>query len=558
MNKRTIRKINKLLLNLDTEKIYSGYNPINNEYSLSYFKKVEKVLSKSAGDSKVLLTLMSELLYKENLHELIILLYMGYRVFYDINILNEKNKNGENFIQVAINTGYDHIFIENLLKKFGKNNLGCSIDCNTEDKYGNTIMHTSLLNNHHFFDYFAILNALHKYTNFNQYNHLNNKNESIVDLIEKKYNDPIFIDVNNFSVYTRVSDKECLLSLFYNINFDLFMKQLTDDVSKNNKLIAENMEYSDYLGEHHKLYNLKFPHQLLHLCVAKKYDDEKFVLTSIKRLIATGKMDVNYLENNLDIVSVAIINGYSDEFVINLIKELFNTNFDKKHYFQIMYSAIYLSNIIKRNVYEIYELLNKNGFNLIDEEPLINDSLICLPKDKINTPLTSLTSYSSSWLLVENTIIVHGYGLLAIQREDNIAQFLKKIIESLKEYNIDIEIDNLREYDECYRNCVKLQECLKKEPRYMNRKLNISKSIAKIINNKYRNSIMHFDSSKLKDELIKTLDIIYRHRNDLEFIFFNICFDDCQVFESDILYDYESSGEFELTLKQLTKKHMKN
>ena len=144
---------------------------------------------------------MSAILNEKNLLELIILLYMGYRVFYDINILNEKNKNGENFIQVAINTGYNDTFIENLLKTFGKNNLGCSIDCNTKDIYGNTIMHTSLISNHHFFDYFTLLNALHKYTNFNQYSHLNNRNESIVDLVEKKYSDSIFINVNSFSSF---------------------------------------------------------------------------------------------------------------------------------------------------------------------------------------------------------------------------------------------------------------------------------------------------------------------------------------------------------------------
>lgn len=549
MDKRQIKKINKLLSNLNIEKITS-------DYSLLYFKKIEKVINKYIGYNKILLTLVSEKFDENKMFELIKLLEIGFRDFYDIDILNETNENNENFIQIAIKTGYSAAFIKKLLQSFGKNETDYCINCNNVDNFGNTIMHTALLSdNKEFFGDIMILNALHKFTNFNQYHYLNNDNKNIIDLLEekhkslgsKKYND-------SFHLYLEYINHCQVVTLFYNINFDLFMKELTDDVKENIKLIHEKLDFTDYLGDIHKLYDLKFPHQLLHLSVNKKYKDEDLVLKTIKRLIETGKMDVNYLENGIDIVSVAIINGYSNEFVLELIKELSNTNFDKKYYFQIMCSAIYLSKHIKRDVYLIYELLCENGFNLVNEERLIDENLLNLASDNHNKTLDYLDM--DRCLCWSNSAASFRYidSLLELQRENNIADFLKQVIAGFKTYNIDIKIDNLKDYDECYLIYVKLEKLLSKETDYMDRKVNTIKSVVNIINEKYEDSAMYFNSEKLKDELITTFKLILNNYNNKEFINDKMSL----IYENDwFVYD-DYVLDSESIPKQMVKKYIKN
>lgn len=554
MDKKGIKRINKLLLHLDVEKIDS-------EYSLLYFKKVEKVIDKNIGNNKILLTLVSEKFDENKMFELIKLLHMGFRDFYNIDILNETNENGENFIQRAIKTGYSAEFIEKLLKEFGKSETDYFIDCSNTDKFGNTIMHTALIfEDQKEFDYFTLLNALYKFTNFDQQRSVSDDAYygSIRYLLEKKYNllGSKGYNSDQFSDYLRYVGFNQVISLFYNINFDLFMKQLTDDVDSNIKLIDKKIDYPDMLGSHHKKYDLKFPHQLLHLCVNKKYD-EQLVLKSIKRLIATGKMDVNYLENGLDIVSVAIINGYSNNFVIELIKELSNTDFDKKYYFQIMCSAIYLSKNIKRDCYEIYEFLCENGFNLINEEKLIDENLLNLADDDNKVPLEILDLDRTLCWTNSAASFRYGNSLLELQRENNIAVFLKKIIACFKTYNIDIKIDNLKDYDECYRYYVTLQNYLLKCPCYKNIKLNMIKSIVDIINKKYVDSIMCFNSENLKEELINTFDLILKHRDDEKFINNNMFFVNYDVYKSIEPWFVEELNSVS-SVKEMVKKYIKN
>ena len=561
MDKKGIKRINKLLVHLDIEKI-------NSDYSLLYFKKIEKVIDKNIGNNKILLILVSEKFDENKMFELIKLLHMGFRDFYNIDILNETNEIGENFIQVAIKTGYSAEFIEKLLKEFGKSKTGYDyfVNCNITDIFGNTIIHTALLNDEqvNFSDYFTLLNALHKFTNFNQhtnynlYDGVNIFSERPIDLLEKKYNllGSKGYNGENFSDYLNYTALNHVISLFYNINFDLFMKQLTDDVDSNIKLIDKKIDYPDMLGSHHKKYDLKFPHQLLHLCVDKKYSDEDLVLKSIKRLIATGKMDVNYLENGLDIVSVAIINGFSNKFVIDLIKELSNTNFDKKYYFQIMCSAIYLSEMKKSDILKIYNLLVDNGFNLIYEKRLIDKKILNLSSDNIGETLGMLLLLCNP----EYYPLNEEAAMDILQRENNIATFLKKIIACFKTYNIDLKIDNLRDYDECYRRYVALEKYLLKEPKYVMRRFNLIKSIVDIINKKYVDSIMYFNSENLKDELINTFDLILEHHADETFLNENMFFIDSNVYKGIEPWFVEDGLELESasSVKELVKKYKKN
>lgn len=559
MDKKGIKRINKLLVHLDIEKI-------NSDYSLLYFKKIEKVIDKNIGNNKILLILVSEKFDENKMFELIKLLHMGFRDFYNIDILNETNENGENFIQVAIKTGYSAEFIEKLLKEFGKSKTGYDyfVNCNITDIFGNTIIHTALLNDEqvNFSDYFTLLNALHKFTNFNQhtnynlYDGVNIFSERPIDLLEKKYNllGSKGYNGENFSDYLNYTALNHVISLFYNINFDLFMKQLTDDVDSNIKLIDKKIDYPDMLGSHHKKYDLKFPHQLLHLCVDKKYSDEDLVLKSIKRLIATGKMDVNYLENGLDIVSVAIINGFSNKFVIDLIKELSNTNFDKKYYFQIMCSAIYLSKNTKRDFYQIYEFLCENGFSLINEARLIDEKLLNIENDNNKEKLDILDVNRKLCWTNSAASFRYIYGLEQLQRENNIADFLKKIIAGFKTYNIDVKINNLKDYDECYMYYITLQKYLVKCPGYKNIKFNIIKSIVDIINKKYVDSIMCFNSEKLKEELMNACKLILEHCDDMDFInnIMSLNSEDDWFIYDDYKLDSESIA------KQMVKKYMKN
>ena len=523
MNNRVVKKINNILLNFDK-------NKAEGDYELLYYQKIEKKLKRYIGkevnrytcQEPLLLILMAEKLEETNLLSLIKLLYEGNKNFYCIDILNQKNKNGENFIQVAIKSGYSSSFIISILETFCNKKEKVLVDCNTVDNDGNTIIHTILkfrklpIPNDNALSFFFdadTLNVLLNKTNFDLSKHA----DSVFELANSIF-EPILAYDNAFD---KVVIKG-ILTLLYSDHFIHFMNLLTDDKNENIKLIDKNLSFENttlYTVPTSEVYKIANKNQLLYLCINKKYEDEELVLKSIKRLIETGIVDVNILKNDLDIISIAINNGYSDVFILKLINELVNYNFDKKYFYQIMYSSIYTSPIY-RDVYYIYKRLCYHGFNLVNEKTIIDKSKLKLDWTYTYKSLEELERKCRLFVPTDKSEFVRRNGLEVIARENEIAQFLKSLIYHLELLGCKYSVQSIKDYDYPYRMYKNVKRVLDDMYSSTNKSINLYKLIANIIYKKQSENINFIETNINSNDLTYAINYIImnyiQHKKTIE------------------------------------------
>lgn len=135
------------------------------------------------------------------------------------------------------------------------------------------------------------------------------------------------------------------------------LEKMTDNVHSNLKKLKKafgSLEYRDCDNQ-----------SLLHILVDNKYDEGKCFL-AIKSLLKKGLSPNLKADFNYNFIQTALYAGYSEEFIINIIKESLKYNLYINHIDSdkdtIMHTAIYSDDYLGE-VYNIYELLCDNGFD---------------------------------------------------------------------------------------------------------------------------------------------------------------------------------------------------
>ena len=141
------------------------------------------------------------------------------------------------------------------------------------------------------------------------------------------------------------------------VEVDGIIKEVTTDKISNLKQIKKifgNLQYTDITKQ-----------SILHILVSELHDEEK-CFWMIKTLLDLGFNPNLEDEYKFNFVQTAIQTGYSEEFILKIIKEGLKHNLDVNHTEcdndTIIHTALY-SDSYNGNVDKIYELLCMNGFD---------------------------------------------------------------------------------------------------------------------------------------------------------------------------------------------------
>lgn len=137
-------------------------------------------------------------------------------------------------------------------------------------------------------------------------------------------------------------------------NMLLYMTNDTNNNLRNIKNVFGMIDYKDEEGQ-----------SILHILVDNKYDEDKCFL-AIKTLLQAGLSPNINAYYNYNFIQTALYTGYSEKFIINIIKEALKYNLDINHVDNdkdtIMHTVIYSDDYLD-GLENIYELLCDNGFD---------------------------------------------------------------------------------------------------------------------------------------------------------------------------------------------------
>lgn len=309
---------------------------------------------------------------------------------------------------------YDITMMETLLVKYASKNSFPIFDCNAKNIDGQSLGNIIIfdwfsklvkeykelklkIKNHEFLN---IYNFLIEKTN---YKYLEQDIEEIEDYLKKQRNCidedymGLLVDIiSNYylSNFSKVLDE---LSSNSSLNFRVICEKFGYPPDKNKKVLCNPNIYNkinisndfsigdscciDYDTPNDKVwedYDTTYFHKfnMLFYCIDKKQiqNDESMVMLSIKRLLEINVVDVNSLNKyNDDIVSCSIKQGYSEEFIFDLIDICLKHGYDSKKYFIKTLRAVMFSDFSKINIINFYNKLCELGFNLIEEKRILEN-----------------------------------------------------------------------------------------------------------------------------------------------------------------------------------------
>lgn len=135
------------------------------------------------------------------------------------------------------------------------------------------------------------------------------------------------------------------------------ISKMTKDKKNNLKLLKKEFGSLEYRDEENQ--------SLLHILVDDKYDEEKcfFAIASLLEYGLSPNLEADY---NYNFIQTALYTGYSENFIINIIKESIQYNLDVNHTDDdkdtIMHTAIYSDDYLGE-IEAIYKLLCEYKFD---------------------------------------------------------------------------------------------------------------------------------------------------------------------------------------------------
>lgn len=422
-------------------------------------------------------------------------------IYEQIIFINGKNKNSENFLQVAIKSGYSEEFIIYILKEYGYDSIP-ELNCNSTDKKGRTILHTAALYSSKrakSLNINELLFVLDNYTKFDISSAKDNNGNTFVDIISNDIGEGINYGNGSDSYYKSFIKSyhkamAYIKAQYYNINFGLFLDKITYNINYNKNTILENfgVENNGYF----KRYNLKKMNELLFLCVSEKYENEEFILDKIERLLETGLMDVNSLENMQDdFIEIAIKSEYSEEFILKILDLAIEYDYEKDRLTKILCTMIIHNNPCKTtkksNVYNIskfYRELCERGLDLISADYLSFDIISNYYK-KID----------------QNNENINNANFIEISKEIKDIETIRRLNYWFGVMEINFKIHNILQYyiiKAAYNDLLQLSS-----------ETNLPKLIAKTVKNYIANNVnnVKFDNSFIAI-ILNVLDDLYNER----------------------------------------------
>lgn len=406
-----------------------------------YVKK--KLFNKKVdfNDSEFLLSLVNQKYDEQKVKNIIKVAYdLGYFVD-DAKKDSHAYKNilKENIVQIAIQTGYSKDFIIYLLKTYG-NKDSKILDCNSRPISGGNILETAQTHNYSYKDITEIYHVLNTETNYQE-------RASYQDLVKMLNEIEKTIPVTEYEH----EGADILLTYLYNRHFNLLMEKMTDDNEYNKKLLESELMLTCNDNGLVSKYNLCRSNKLLLLCLSKKYKNEELVLKTIERVLETGLTKIGdyksiiSFDDDKNLVSIAIRNGYSIYFIKVLINLLIQWGFDKNNLFKILETSIFESDKTI-NVWDFYVFLREIGLNLLD-----------------NGKLFSARRYEEMRV---NDLYKKKIGIYDLINECELVEFIKGIKYLLYFYKLKLSTNEIDEYRNIYKEYYNLKTYLKGNYQY--------------------------------------------------------------------------------------------
>lgn len=332
---------------------------------------IDKLLSKMSGDydknAQLLFTQLGALGYDESK---CLFGLTGQKVDESLNSIavyslldsckcdpNKVDQFGNNFIQIAIYTGYSQRFIEDTIEEAIINlNLidkNMKLNINHQNEDGETMLHTAIYSDDYKGDIASFLNFLDKF-NFD-YNLRDKRGKNIVEAMrymKYKYSDKDVEKVEDFfkkkALYKSQNENLSCLNVVSEM-----LKRMTGNLKVDRDIIVEtlkqnslNLDYLFYvLGEH--------------------FDEGTNYYNAMRAILDIG-VDVNYTVfrgQNVFLQNI-IERGFSESFIfwfINQNKSKINFNYSNTKKETILHSAI-KSDKYTGSLCALYELLIESGF----------------------------------------------------------------------------------------------------------------------------------------------------------------------------------------------------
>ena len=164
------------------------------------------------------------------------------------------------------------------------------------------------------------------------------------------------------------------------------LSKMTINLDKNFKIITEEFGNINYKEQKEQ--------SLLHIFLGSKYDENQTILV-IKTLIKRGKLNVNEKDySGRCIIQKALLCGYSENFILELIDISYNNpnaklniNSIDNHGNSIMHTAIKSKNYVD-DIISIYSRVCQYGFKSLARDNLGNGLIDCLDARIFNTKFT--------------------------------------------------------------------------------------------------------------------------------------------------------------------------
>ena len=140
-------------------------------------------------------------------------------------------------------------------------------------------------------------------------------------------------------------------------NIEFLLSKMTNDLHSNIQKIKGTFGSINYTDEDNQ--------SILHILVDNLYDEDKCFL-AIKSLLQNGLSPNLEADYNYNFIQTALYAGYSEAFILNIIKEALKFNLNVNHVDSdkdtIMHTAIYSDNYMGE-IEKIYDLLCSSGFD---------------------------------------------------------------------------------------------------------------------------------------------------------------------------------------------------
>jgi len=138
----------------------------------------------------------------------------------------------------------------------------------------------------------------------------------------------------------------------------VLVSNMTDDLNLNLEKIKQVFGSATYTDDTKQ--------DLLHILVDNKYEESKCLL-AIRTLLEVVKLNPNYKDEfEYNFIQTALYAGYSENFILNIIKEALKYGLDVNHVDSdkdtMVHTAIYSDDYLGE-VINIYKLLARNGFD---------------------------------------------------------------------------------------------------------------------------------------------------------------------------------------------------